>query len=110
MILHLRVIDLSEGRPVVGDTIDLERKEPGGWVQFARATTDRNGHVLDWHAGDLPAGVYRVVFDSAGHFGLRGLSTLYPEISITVLLSDPHRAYTIAMLVSPYAYSTYVGS
>jgi 5-hydroxyisourate hydrolase len=108
-MIQVNVLDLSEGRPVAGATVRLERRDPPGWVHLADGTTDRDGRVLDWPAGDLPAGVYRITFDSAGYFGSRGLSTLYAEIAVTVLLGDADRDYTIPVLVGPYAHTTYLG-
>lgn len=109
MMIHVHMLDLSEGRPVADATIRLEHKDPAGWRHVADGPTDGDGRILGWAAGQLPTGVYRIVFDSAAYFGSLGLSTGYPEIAVTVLLDDDDRVYTVAILAGPYAHLTYLG-
>ena len=59
-------------------------------------------HVLDATTGKPAAGVHRLVFDVDGPF--------YPEIAVSFRVGDPAEHYHVPILLSPFAYSTYLGS
>ena len=104
--ISTHVLDTVLGKPAADVALRLEKQEGGGWievtrgeepaclrrtqvqdmsghwVEVARGTTDADGRCRDL-AHDLPAGVYRIVFDTGAY--LRGLhrTSIYPEITIT---------------------------
>lgn len=106
------VLDTSAGRPASGLTVRLERSSggPGGPVPLASATTDSEGRVRDWLPDGVPAGRYRLVFDTGTWFRAVGQETLYPEVVIEFEVQDGVPHCHLPLLVSPFGYSTYRGS
>ena len=54
--------------------------------------------------------VYRLDFDTAGYFRATEQVGFYPEVNVTFDVTDPTAHHHIALLLSPFAYSTYRGS
>jgi 5-hydroxyisourate hydrolase len=90
-------------------TVRLERAD-GSATPLASAITDGEGRVRDWLPGGVPAGRYRLVFETGAWFRAAGQETLYPEVVIEfeALEGSPH--YHLPLLLSPFGYSTYRGS
>lgn len=126
------VLDTVLGTPAAAVALRLEKQEGGGWfevtrgektgmpakeevqdmsgqwVEVTRGKTDADGRCRDL-ANNLPAGVYRIVFDTGAY--LRGLhrTSIYPEITITFICTgEPH--YHLPVLLSDNSYTTYRGS
>jgi 5-hydroxyisourate hydrolase len=104
------VLDTSAGRPASGLAVRLERSGPGGPASLASATTDGDGRVRDWLPEGLPAGRYRLVFETGAWFRATGRETLYPEVVIEFEVRDGSSHYHLPLLLSPFGYSTYRGS
>ena len=104
------VLDTSAGRPASGLAVRLERSDPGGPAPLASATTDGDGRVRDWLPEGLPAGRYRLVFETGAWFRAAGRDTLYPEVRIDFEVQDGVLHYHLPLLLSPFGYSTYRGS
>src|SRR3989442_5574707 len=103
------VLDPSGGRPASGLAVRLERSGPGGLAPIASATTDAEGRVRDWLPEGLPAGRYRLVFETGAWFRAAGRDTLYPEVRIDFEVQDGVPHYHLPLLLSPFGYSTYRG-
>lgn len=108
--ISTHVLDSTCGRPVGGMLVQLDKQEKGDWRQLASARTDTDGRIRHWGAELTDPGLYRLAFHTGVYFGARGVSTIYPEITVAVLATDPSRPLHIPLLLSPYAYSTYQGS
>ena len=104
------VLDTSAGRPASGLAVRLERSGPAGAAPLASATTDGDGRVRDWLPEGLPAGRYRLVFETGAWFRAAGRDTLYPEVRIDFEVQDGVLHYHLPLLLSPFGYSTYRGS
>jgi 5-hydroxyisourate hydrolase len=106
------VLDLSLGRPAANVAVILEVQSPGGnWAETARGATDTDGRLRDWvEAKALPAGTYRLKFDTRAYFAGREIASLYPEVAIVFDVRDAQEHYHIPLLLSPFGYSTYRGS
>jgi 5-hydroxyisourate hydrolase len=106
------VLDLSQGRPAANVAVILEVQSPGGnWAEAARGATDADGRLRDWIAAKtLPAGTYRLKFDTRAYFAGRKITGLYPEVVIVFEVRDAQEHYHIPLLLSPFGYSTYRGS
>jgi 5-hydroxyisourate hydrolase len=98
MTLSTHILDTSRGVPAEGVTIRLERADG---IEVARGVTDADGRLRDW-TGDLPAGRYRLLFDTGGEF--------FPEVCVVFEVTGPGRHLHIPLLLSPYGYTTYRGS
>lgn len=104
------VLDSTLGRPASGVRVTLDRQADGEWMPVARAVTDDDGRVSTLGPVALPAGAYRVTFDTAAYFEASGQPVFYPSVSVSFLLADEGQHYHIPLLLSPFAYSTYRGS
>ncbi|MGH3644043.1 MAG: hydroxyisourate hydrolase [Mycobacterium sp.] len=106
MSLSTHVLDTVSGRPAAGITVTLS--DAGGVAVFT-ATTDGDGRIAN--LGDaLPAGIYRLHFDTGSYFAGLDIPTFYPEVVVAFEITDADGKYHVPVLLSPYAYSTYRGS
>jgi 5-hydroxyisourate hydrolase len=104
--LSTHVLDTSRGMPATGLRLTLE--SAAGAV-LAEAVTDQDGRAGDLAPGDLPAGTYRLRFDSGTWFARQGVEGFYPEVVVAFdLAGDQH--FHVPLLLSPFGYSTYRGS
>ena len=106
------VLDTNAGRPAAGLTVRLEQPGPGtsAAAPLASATTDGDGRIRDWLPAGVPAGRYRLVFETGAWFRASGRETLYPEVIIDFEVQDGVEAYHLPLLLAPFGYSTYRGS
>jgi 5-hydroxyisourate hydrolase len=104
------VLDNARGRPAAGVPVALLRVgEAGQAAPVAAAVTDADGRAGRL-AQDLPAGTYRLVFDTGAYFAASGQQAFYPEVAVSFAATEPDGHYHVPLLLSPYAYSTYRGS
>jgi 5-hydroxyisourate hydrolase len=103
------VLDTALGRPAEGVPVRHESVS-GGVTTLATATTNADGRVADLGPDRVPAGTYRLVFDTASYFEATGQSGFFPEVALTFDLADAEQHYHVPVLLSPFAYSTYRGS
>ena len=105
------VLDTSTGGPAAGLTVRLEQTgRGGGAAPLTSATTDADGRIRDWLPAGVPAGRYRLVFQTGAWFRAAGRDTLYPEVVIDFEVRDGVPHYHLPLLLSPFGYSTYRGS
>ncbi len=132
------VLDLATGRPRPGIRILLRVKESdrtggtkkraGGaagvgatWREIGRGVTDADGRVENLlpAAARIEPGTYSLTFDIGAKRSpsspskkspSSSLSSFFPEITITFVISDPSAHYHVPLLLSPFGYSTYRGS
>lgn len=105
------VLDTSLGCPAAGVSVTLEAREGAtGWKQLGRGATDANGRLRNLAPRALPAGTYRLTFDTRAYFESRQAASFYPEVAIVFEVHDASAKYHVPLLISPYGYSTYRGS
>jgi 5-hydroxyisourate hydrolase len=105
------VLDTSLGRPAAGVPVTLDAREgAAGWKQLARGVTDADGRLRNLAPQPLPAGIYRLTFDTHTYFDSRQIATFYPEVAIVFEVRDAAAKYHVPLLICPYGYSTYRGS
>jgi 5-hydroxyisourate hydrolase len=108
MSLSTHVLDAGLGRPAAGVAVRLEGAAPGAPC-LAEASTNSDGRVPDL-AAELPVGDYRLTFGTGGYFAATGQRGFYPEVVVAFTVTDPERHHHVPLLLSPFAYSTYLGS
>jgi 5-hydroxyisourate hydrolase len=108
MSLSTHVLDAGLGRPAAGVPVRLERAGSGGDL-LAEASTNADGRVPDL-AAELSVGDYRLTFGTGGYFAATGQRGFYPEVVVTFTVTDPARHHHVPLLLSPFSYSTYLGS
>lgn len=102
------VLDTARGRPGDGIGVRLERVD-GTAGLIASGTTDADGRLGDLGPEAVPAGTYRLLFDTGAYFARSTTTTFFPEVSVTFLVTDGQH-YHVPLLLSPFAFSTYRGS
>ena len=105
MSLSTHVLDAARGCPAAGVAVRLERE---GRL-LTNGHTDADGRVPEL-AADLPVGTYRLTFDTGGYFATTGRPVFYPEVTVTFAVTDAARHHHVPLLLSPFSYSTYLGS
>jgi 5-hydroxyisourate hydrolase len=108
MSLSTHVLDATSGRPAAGVAVRLEEWADGEWRPAAEAQTDGDGRV--GALGDPAEGVHRLRFDTGAYFDAAGVTTFYPEVTVTFTVLDAAAHHHVPLLLSPFAYSTYRGS
>ncbi|TFD03490.1 hydroxyisourate hydrolase [Cryobacterium sp. TMT1-2-2] len=104
------MLDSVTGRPAAGVAVTLEQRVGTAWVLVATGETDADGRLTALGPAALPAGRYRISFDTGAWFAQAGRDTFYPEVTITFDLADVAEHYHVPLLLAPFAYSTYRGS
>lgn len=104
------VLDAVRGVPAAGVAVQLFAQEGEEWRIIAEAVTDADGRAKQLGPGHLPAGVYRLRFDTGAYFADRDTPTFFPEALLTFLVDEERPHYHVPLLLSPFAYSTYRGS
>jgi 5-hydroxyisourate hydrolase len=105
------VLDTSLGHPAAGVPVTLEAREGAtGWKQLGWGATDTDGRLQNLAPEPLPAGTYRLTFDTRAYFESRQTASFYPEVAVVFEVRDAAAKYHIPLLISPYGYSTYRGS
>ena len=105
------VLDTSQGRPAAGIPVTLERQASSLWLPVATGVTDADGRIpgLVPEGTVLPAGTYRIRFETAAYLLKHAGTVFYPQVEVVcTLAAEGH--YHIPLLLSPYGYSTYRGS
>jgi 5-hydroxyisourate hydrolase len=106
MTLSTHVLDAAHGRPAAGVAVRLATM---AGERLATAVTDDDGRVREL-AAELPAGHYRITFDTGAYFAATGQQGFYPEVVVTFTVTDGGQHHHVPLLLSPFAYSTYRGS
>jgi len=101
------VLDAGLGVPAAGIPVALGG--PDGAI-IALGETDADGRVSELGPDRLPAGDYRLEFQTGAYFTSSGRSTFYPRVTVEFIVSDADSHYHVPLLLSAFGYSTYRGS
>ena len=97
------VLDAVLGRPAAG--LDVVLTRPDGGTEAL--TTDADGRARV--AGELPPGAATVRFATGAWFADQQRDTFHPAVTVEFTLVDGEHHH-VALLLSPFAYTTYRGS
>ena len=114
--LTTHVLDLTSGKPAAGMTIELVGLDGSARRPIVRTTTNRDGRcdgaLLD--GAKFTAGVWQLEFHVAEYFAARGVTLAKPPfldvVTVRFGVANPEQHHHIALLVTPWSYSTYRGS
>jgi 5-hydroxyisourate hydrolase len=110
MRILTQVLDGTYGKPAAGVRARLSRTDSNdGWVTVGEASTNDDGRIDEWDSWHLERGLYRIAFDSDGHFAKLGTNTAYPEVIVIFRMQDENHDFQIQVTFSPYSYHTYFG-
>lgn len=99
------VLDAALGRPATGVFITLSDADG---KQIGAATTDVGGRArFDQQLGP---GIYELTFATGPWFEEQGRETWYPVVTLAFTVEEGESHYHVALLMSPFAYTTYRGS
>jgi 5-hydroxyisourate hydrolase len=104
------VLDTGTGLPASGMSARLLKRSETTWTVVARGVTDQDGRIRAFGPEVLPAGIYRIEFDTGSYFADAGVESFFPEVALTFHVLGSVGHYHVPLLLSPYAYSTYRGS
>lgn len=90
------VLDAARGLPAAGLTVSLGDR---------REVTDADGRIA-W--GEVPPGRHVLTFAVGDWFGAQDRETFFGQVVLDVVLGPDHTH--VALLLSPFAYTTYRGS
>jgi len=103
MSLSTHVLDTARGAPAAGVPISLTAERDGQWTGVAEGVTDADGRLRDWVSEvDWTPGRYRLAFHTGGPF--------FGDVTVEFTVTDTGRHYHVPLLLSPYGYTTYLGS
>jgi len=110
--LSSHMLDITIGRPAHGVTLTLLKMgEKGVWQEINEKQTNVDGRAsafLSWDNFD--AGLYKVHFKTAEYFKSQGKGCFYPYIEVVFNIQDATQHFHIAVLLSPFGYTTYRGT
>ncbi len=109
--LTTHVLDTAIGKPGKDISIRLQMPVNGSWQTIAQGITNPDGRINDLLPPQkpLPAGNYKLVFDTGNYFTTQKIKGFYPEVEIQFNIFD-NAHYHVPLLVNPFGYSTYRGS
>jgi 5-hydroxyisourate hydrolase len=110
--ISTHVLDINRGKPAANLPVRLERQESAGsWRVLQSATTGHDGRCPQLlPAGEHPAGVYRIVFDTASYFAATKTQGLYPVVEVRFEVREGESSFHIPLLLNANGYTTYRGS
>ena len=111
--ISTHILDMSCGKPANGVAVYLESQNSDeSWAQLTHAWTDDEGRVKPFFLLEepLPAGTYRLIFDTEAYFSALNIECFYPQVCVVFTIKEELQHYHIPLLISPFGYSTYRGS
>ena len=115
--LTTHVLDTSIGRPASGVEIELHALgADGARAPIKRVFTNADGRTDTplLSAAEARVGTYELVFHVGAYFRGRGALTAEPPfldvVPIRFAIADPSAHYHVPLAVTPWSYSTYLGS
>ena len=102
------VLDTSRGKPAWGVAVFFYQKVADDWIMYAKGISNSSGRVNNILSDDLelPLGTYKITFDVLHYFDTTDTECFYPIVEITFDVKTVDH-YHIALLISPFGYSTY---
>jgi len=106
------ILDTTRGLPAQAVPISLYAKQGDSWEKLAEGKTNDDGRIPDLLAAEqtLPAGTYRMHFDTKAYFDANNEQGFYPYVDIVFDIDSSGSHYHIPLLLTAFGYSTYRGS
>ena len=111
--ISTHILDVARGAPAGGVAVALGAQNTDeSWTELSHAWTDEDGRVKPFFLVEepLPAGNYRLVFDTEAYFAGLKIESFFPQVTIVFKVEDTAQHYHVPLLISPFGYSTYRGS
>lgn len=106
------ILDTSLGKPVGGLNVQLSFLKDNQWDTIAEEVSNADGrskNLLSSHS-TVDAGTYRLRFETRTYFQANRKHVFYPWIDVVFNIENGIVHKHIPLLLSPYGYSSYLGS
>ncbi|MGH0128657.1 UNVERIFIED_CONTAM: hypothetical protein FKN15_035735, partial [Acipenser sinensis] len=107
--LMVKVLDAVMGIPAGKVAIKIHRQaQDKSWQSIASSVTDDTGEVHDLiPEADFTEGTYKVELDTKSYWKPMGVSPFHEVAEVVFQANNAgHRHYTLAVLLSPFSYTT----
>jgi 5-hydroxyisourate hydrolase len=106
------ILDTTRGLPAQNVPITLFSQKGNSWQKINGGVTNKDGRLPDLLTDDekLPAGIYRMNFETKVYFEANNENGFYPYVDIVFEIDASGSHYHIPLLLTAYGYSTYRGS
>ncbi|KAK6491071.1 transthyretin-like [Huso huso] len=107
--LMVKVLDAVMGIPAGKVAIKIHRQaQDKSWQLIASSVTDDTGEVHDLiPEADFTEGTYKVELDTKSYWKPMGVSPFHEVAEVVFQANNAgHRHYTLAVLLSPFSYTT----
>eukprot|EP00062_Callorhinchus_milii_P005217 gi/632944456/ref/XP_007887519.1/ PREDICTED: 5-hydroxyisourate hydrolase-like isoform X1 [Callorhinchus milii] len=109
--LTTHILNTAQGVPAASVAISISRLESQGWTEVAKGITNSDGRCPGLFTPQtFSAGTYKMQFETGDYWQSLQQSSVYPYVQIVFNISDVSQKYHIALLLSPFSYTTYRGS
>jgi len=110
--ISTHVLDTGLGEPVHGMEITLSRIVKGQRIELAKERTKKDGRIenLGTDTSVLEDGTYCLHFSTEAYFLKDRTSVFYPYVEVVFNIDGKQPNYHIPLVLSPFGYSTYMGS
>ncbi len=106
------ILDTTRGLPARNVPITLYAQQGDDWNKLGGGVTNDDGRLPGLLSDDikLPAGIYRMHFETSSYFDANKEEGFYPYVDIVFELDAKGAHYHIPLLLTAFGYSTYRGS
>ncbi len=114
--LSTHVLDAAQGRPAAGVALSLHEVGTDGTTELLATRTNDDGRTDGPLIAGQPLriGTYELRFEVGAYFAARSEGVADPAylqmIPIRFAIAEPEGRYHVALLVTPWSYTTYRGS
>ncbi|XP_038664511.1 transthyretin [Scyliorhinus canicula] len=105
----IKVLNAVNGTSAANLNMQIYRRnEDLSWQQFNTGVTGVNGEVHDLATeADFVPGLYKIHFNTADYWRALGYVPFHECVNVIFRVdASAHQHYTLALLLSPYSYST----
>ncbi|KAM4705574.1 transthyretin [Rhinophrynus dorsalis] len=107
--LMVKVLDAVRGIPAANIAVKVyKEKEDGSWELFSNGKTSEQGEIHELTNDEqFVEGLYKVEFATKTYWGKLGITPFHEYVDVVFSANSAgHRHYTIAVLLTPYSFST----
>ena len=114
--LSTHVLDITQGKPGAGVTVQLYAVEAGVKTLLKTEVTNQDGRCNTplLEGANFKIGCYELVFAAGDYFDAQGVALPTPKfidrVTLAFGVADATQNYHVPLVVSPWSYSTYRGS
>jgi 5-hydroxyisourate hydrolase len=111
MKVSTHVLNTAAGKTAPNVKVTLVRITGESEEILSVRDTNSDGRCqFDFEEKALPAGIYRVSFETDEYFNKFSIVPFFTNAEFTFRVPGEERNYHIALSMTPFAYSTYLGS